>query len=235
MKTTYKSLSAAILLVVSFAQAQVIYTQDFNSATAGGSNTPLTGWTITGQPGDSYFGEPLGGIQTGNLSVGDSQAVYLQVANNFFGANTSPTLTADTSVSYTANTIYSLTFDFVGKNNANQWFRDTTFTYEIWAGNPTGGTLLGSASTTAAAGQNTVSSLTLVSTSNAGGSGNLFLVFSASNAGLSAGATDNDRFRQVILDNVSISAASAIPEPSTYAALVGVGMLSLAALRRRRS
>jgi hypothetical protein len=236
MNTTLKSIALTATLLAGAIQAQVVYTQDFNSATLGPSNTPLSGWIITGQPGDSYFGQAFGGVQINNQTpvAADSPAAYLQVANSFFGANTSPTLTADTSVTYIANTVYTLSFDFIGKDNGNEWFRGTTFTYQIWAGNPTGGTLLGTANTSAAAGQNTISSLTLMSTSNAGGSGNLFLVFSATNAGLASGATEGDRFRQAIIDNVSVSISS-IPEPATTAALAGLGMLGFAALRRRRN
>jgi hypothetical protein len=233
MKSNSPTLLGALLVASSLAQAQVIYTQDFNGGSGGGSNTPVSGWTIA-STGD-FFGQPFGGLENFNITGGagnSSLQLYMQVANDFFGATTAPVATADTGVAYVANTAYTLNFDFTGKNDPNQWYRDATFTYQIWAGAPTGGGLqLGSGSVTDSDEQNTITPLSLTSLANAGGSGNLFLVFSSTSP---TGTGSPDGFRQAIIDNISVSISAPIPEPSSFAALSGLALLGYASLARRR-
>jgi hypothetical protein len=233
MKSTPLTLLGALLVGSSLAQAQVIYTQDFNSGTGGGNNSPVAGWTIAST--GSYFGQAFGGLENFNITGGagnSSLQLYMQVANDYYGATTAPVATADTGVAYVANTAYTLAFDFSGKNEANQWYRDATFTYQLWAGSPTGGGLqLGSGSVTASSGINTITPLSLTSLANAGGSGNLFLVFSSTSP---TGTGDPAGFRQAIIDNISVSISAPIPEPSSFAALSGLALLGYASLARRR-
>jgi hypothetical protein len=133
-------------------------------------------------------------------------------------------VTGGTSVAYVPSTAYEVQFDFLGKNNSD-WFRESTFTTELWAGTPGSGVLLGSNVQTAAAGQDTTTTITFTTTATSLGSGNLFLRFDAA-------VPSVDGFRQAFIDNVAITA---IPEPSTYAAIAAVGALGLALWRRRRS
>jgi hypothetical protein len=46
---------------------------------------------------------------------------------------------------------------------------------------------------------------------------------------------NGDNNGTLFIDNINITSAAPIPEPSTFAALAGVGVLGLAAMRRRRA
>lgn len=147
---------------------------------------------------------------------------FFQNANNFFGATSQADLTGPTGVAYTANTPYEVKFDFLGKTNSDDWYRDATFTVQLWAGNVGSGTLLGTFTDTTAAGQDTSETNTFTTAATASGSGDLTLFFSSS-------VPTVEGFRQAFIDNIEISI---VPEPATLA-LAGLG--AVAVFMRRRS
>jgi hypothetical protein len=227
MKYPTSFLSALLALGIGAvtAHAAVVYSENFNS-----SLSVPAGWTVA--PGD-FFGSPEGGVQLSPVAGNATNSFFLQASNQFYGTNAAGSVTVDTGVAYSSLNTYTLSFDYIGKDHPSQFYRDGTFTAQLWEGAVGGsGVLLGSLSLGDTTRDSSVLS-SLVSTSASAGTGNVFLRFAVTSP---SGTGDPDGFRQAMFDNVSLDAAPApIPEPSSFAALTALAAFALAARRQRRA
>jgi hypothetical protein len=246
---------------VAYSTAGSTFTQNFDtlSGTAWTNNSTLTGWYL--QRGTTN-GTALVNISTLTTYDG-SAAPSNSVAGNYGTTSASdralglgPQNTADSGniravvLRFTNNTGSTLT-DFSLAGNMEQWRNAGGTGFDVTVGYR----LAGSATDfVTGAGGGTWLGLGALGTPVTGGTagaldGNLSgnqSAFSYSVAGLSwTAGTDlfvrwsyptvnnTNRLHGFAIDNVTFSATSAIPEPSSYAALAGLGALGLAWLRRR--
>lgn len=204
--------ATAVAVSASLASAALVYSEDFE---AFGGAEPVPGFDVTGGFNDRGNTEVVtdgGGTANGTISA--------FFDTNGTGFPTTTQFVVDTGVAFEADTTYTLALD-VFKGNTGFPFEGDVF-YEVYVGDPSAdgstGTLIAGAVLGGAA-DGGVS----VAGSLASGSGTVFLRFDSS---IPSNTPD---YAQVELDNISLD-ATPIPEP----AMAGLGLLGLAALRRRR-
>jgi hypothetical protein len=254
--------AASHAAAITYDTAGVAYTQDFDSLGSTGAawtnGTTLTGWHWVGEGGTTpaTYTATDGGTAVGNqiLSVGSTS---LNPTDRAFGGqngNNVATLYYGAQIlNSTGDTLSTFSLTYTGE----QWRRiqneaadQLTFQYQIFNA--------GEGSLSAASGWNAVGALTFTapttsSQSSAGIDGNLLAnrtTISSTVSGFSWSEgqeiwlrwTDNNpannssasRRAVMGIDDLSFSATSAIPEPSSYAVVFGALSLGLAACQRRR-
>jgi hypothetical protein len=205
MKVVIAAISALSLAAAS--QAAVIYSQNFDAL---GPAAEIPGWVKIGGFNGNVITD---GGPTGN----GTPAAFHDVWDATFGT---ATIVADTGVAYVPSTPYALNFDLYTSQTAGPASFTGDYTYELWAGDPSGGTLLGSGFYSVGTSGALNGAAPVLNTSVVlAGSGNLFLRLAPTNT--------PGGYQQIELDNIAISV---IPEPATLGLLAGAGLL---ALRRR--
>jgi hypothetical protein len=227
-----KYLFPSLLLGASALSAQVIYSENFESYAPGA--TAVTGWTKVGG-----FGAAI--VDASSPGSSASQVGYFDT--NGAGFPTTTTYVVDTSVAYVAGTSYTLNFNLykTGTGINDPYQGDVTYALYAFSGSPaisvdpttagnnTASLAAGTLLATGTAGGSTDGLISLSSIATQSGSGNVWIYFYA------GVPTNTANYAQVEFDNISVSATAPIPEPASFAALAGVGLLAFAAGRRRRA
>lgn len=244
MKKFTLLLSFLVLPLLSYGQVSVVsnYTQDFNSlgtalpagwgvwtdSTATGNGTAFT-WSTSevsnngGANSSTYFRNLPGSSQTwsAGLSSGTDRALGWR-AGNAPSRDGSITFTLSNTTNWTFN---SLSFDIFTPNDAGS---SSTFNLEYQTGAAGTFTQLGSASYT-----NDTPQAALIVTSITLNSAQLSVLnnnASQVTLRLVNTGTSGSTWNSIAIDNFTYSA---VPEPSTYALLLGAAMLGFCVYRRR--
>ena len=201
MSNTRKFLLASSLFALSAAaQAQVIFSDNFDANTQGLNLVP-TGWSVTAGTVD-IIGDP----SFFNFIPGSGQFIDLDGSTGDAGI-------LSKSLLLNAGTQYTASFQLAGNHRTGDL---ETVTGILGVG-------IGNTSNTFSLAQNV-------------GWTNFSLVFTPTTTGayvLSFGNGGGDNMG-MLLDNVSVSVTSPVPEPETYAMLLaGLGLLGFAARRRK--
>jgi hypothetical protein len=207
-KTAYIAITAmAALTAATPAAAAIVVNGGFQANTG----TPPTGWTVT--PGGEIVATAAGAYIPCCGVTGTSAQLANRIAA-FGGGNVANISTLDQMISTVLGRKYVMTFDYGAFGNGSQ-----TLTAKVFSGSA----LLASLSPTKIADNNLGSTFSNYSLNFTGGAAPMKISFGVD------GFTNNV---DGVLDNVAVSA---IPEPSTWAMMIGgFGIVGTAMRRRRR-
>jgi hypothetical protein len=202
MKNTKKFLLASSLFILSSAaQAQVIFSDNFDANVLALNSVP-TGWMVADGTVDIIGGPP----DFYNFIPGSGRFIDLDGSTSNAGV-------LSKSLNLSAGTQYTASFQLAG-NHRNGSTETVTGILGVGIGNTS----------------------SIFSLPQNAGWTNYSLVFTPTTTGayvLSFGNSGGDNIG-MLLDNVSVSVTSPVPEPETYAMLLaGLGLLGFAARRRK--